>query len=81
MADRPEWCPFQSCTPCAVLGQGKLCSGKLPEPEEHGGDFNTHRFCMRSHSDDLPEWTFHIQINRSDAYQMRLVLGAPFGMI
>lgn len=41
-----------------------MCIGKLPENVPHGGDFNTHRMCLK---DVLPEdEIFDLQINSGD---------------
>lgn len=66
--ERPEWCPHHTCQfKCQT--QSSACVGALPEPVGHDGDFNTHRLCLHGAKDD-GEWTFDLQVNRSDAYHL-----------
>lgn len=50
-----------------------VCVGTLPQPEPHDGDFNTHRFCLHGAKDD-GEWTFDLQVNRSDVWNIKRIL-------
>lgn len=61
--EKPEWC---SRTTCQYLrnGAGIMCIGKLPKPEPHGGDFNTHRLCMLERETGLH--LVRLVINKTD---------------
>ena len=72
---KPEWCPFPACE-FLVNTQEAACIGRLPIPEAHLNDFNTHRFCIHSPEDE--NWHFNIQINRTDAWNFRRILNAVF---
>ena len=68
---RPLWCPWGDCEYMKDV-QGKACVGKLPIPQPHDGDFNTHRFCLdtvETHGE-----IFDLQINHTDAYLFTLLL-------
>jgi len=43
-----------------------MCCGRLPKPEPHDGDFNTHRFCLNNASDS--GGAFDLQINKTDVW-------------
>jgi len=49
-----------------------MCVGKMPSPEPHDDDFNTHRMCLDGADKD--GGTFDLQINKTDAYLMGLLL-------
>lgn len=74
--DRPSWCPHQSCG-FVCKSQDLICVGMLPMPEPHDGVDNTHRLCLRGAKDD-GEWTFDLQINRGDAWNLTRMLRAIF---
>ena len=69
MPDRPPWCPFPSCT-FLHQSQDAICAGRLPQPEDHRDDFNTHRLCFQ---DDTGGPPMNLQVNRSDLFWIRLV--------
>ena len=48
-----------------------MCVGELPKPEEHDGDFNTHRLCFDTR--ETGHGVFDLLINKSDAYGIRLL--------
>ena len=72
---RPEWCPHKNCG-FRVNSQDKVCIGKLLEPEPHDDDFNTHRFCLDTR--ETGHGIFDLQINQSDAWNMRRLLNIVF---
>lgn len=72
---KPEWCPFTDCI-FVVNTQDAACIGKLPTPEPHLDDFNTHRLCLHAREDE--DWHFNIQINKSDAWNLRRILDRAF---
>ena len=76
MAERPSWCPHSTCKPL-VGYDGALCIGELPEPAAHGAAENTHRQCFHGAPDDC-EWTFDLQINRGDAWNLWRLLRHVF---
>ena len=63
--ERPEWCPHSNCL-FAFRVTDAMCGGKLPEPEPHDRDFNTHRFCLNGASDS--GGVFDLQINKTDIW-------------
>jgi len=65
--ERPLWCPHSDCL-FKRRAVDHLCVGKLPHPEPHDGDFNTHRLCINA------EPIFDLQINNADAGWFRYVL-------
>ncbi len=73
MADtnkKPNWCPHANCIVLTCF-QDKMCSGKMPKPEPHDNDFNTHRLCLK---DSLPNnEIFDLQVNRTDMYHFGLI--------
>lgn len=61
--ERPDWCPHLDCL-FLRRAMDNICGGRLPQPESHNEDFNTHRFCL---VDVLPEdEIFDLQINKTD---------------
>lgn len=71
---RPNWCPHKKGCEYIMSVQAMICAGKLPEPEPHDGDFNTHRLCLK---DALPnDEIFDLQINSGDIYHFRRVFDA-----
>ncbi len=69
---RPGWCPHRCHYLMSV--QGKICAGKLPKPEQHEGDFNTHRVCMFGVLPNLE--VFDLQVNKTDLYHFERVFDA-----
>ena len=43
--ERPDWCQNPECRCLGSFG-GRICVGRLPEPEPHDDLFNTHNFCL-----------------------------------
>ena len=76
--DRPGWCPHQDCEVVCSMAGGHpdqvICGGRLPEPEAHGPDKNTHRLCV-AEVDSLSVM-LDLQINRSDLMYFRRVIDA-----
>ena len=70
--ERPMWCPHQDCVFCR-RSQDALCGGRLPKPEPHEGDENTHRFCIKTRE------VFDIQVNKTDCDGIRFILDALDG--
>lgn len=62
--ERPRWCPHKDACNFKKQAVDLLCCGELPEPIEHDGDFNTHRFCINNTEDN--HGIFDLQINKSD---------------
>lgn len=67
MTNRPTWCLHPECSPRRST-QNKACVGRLPQPEPHDGDHNTHRLCIEA------DGVFDLQINKSDAWWLRQLL-------
>jgi len=70
--EKPSWCEHEGC----LFLRGAvdcLCGGKLPAPEPHDGDFNTHRICIG------PEEVFDLQVNVSDLDWFRWIFDAIDG--
>jgi len=55
-----------------------LCAGKLPTPEPHDGDFNTHRICIAGVI-MLEGGVFDLQVNTTDLYHFRRLFDAIDG--
>lgn len=70
--ERPSWCPHGDCGFLRRI-QDSFCGGKLPSPEPHGGDMNTHRLCINA------EGVFDLQVNASDLDWFRWVFDAIDG--
>jgi len=68
---KPNWCPHKDCIQYKCF-QNTMCSGKLPEPERHNDDFNTHRFCLTGVLPDKK--IFDLQFNKTDAYYFKNLL-------
>lgn len=64
---RPNWCPHTNCI-CDIQIRNKMCIGKLPIPEPHESDFNTHRFCLDTREGEPQAAVFDLQINKIDAW-------------
>lgn len=76
--ERPTWCPHKDCA-YRVSTQAVACLGELPNPTDHDGTPNTHRFCMRGASDD-GEWLFKLELNQGDAAALVRIFSACFGL-
>ena len=70
--ERPAWCPHQDCVFCR-RSQDALCGGRLPKPEPHDGDENTHRFCINA------DGVFPLQVNKTDLGYFRWIFDALDG--
>lgn len=66
---KPGWCIHKDCI-FLIHTQMKICSGRLPKPVEHDGDYNTHRVCICFGINDI----FDFQVNRTDAFNLKRVL-------
>jgi len=74
--ERPSWCPHRDCE-FKKRAMDKLCSGRLPEPTSHDGDWNTHRLCING---VLPNnEVFDLMINKTDAWWLSYVLSEVVG--
>ncbi len=73
---RPDWCPHQDCQ-FLRAGAGLICGGELPEPEEHNGGENTHRFCLDTR--ETGHGIFDLQVNGNDLDWMRFIFDALDG--
>jgi len=71
--ERPMWCPHQDCVFCR-RSQDALCGGRLPKPEPHEGDENTHRLCVNTVGE-----VFDLQVNKTDLGYFRWILDALDG--
>jgi len=61
---RPQWCGHPDCLFCRRALDNPycgLCSGKLPEPHPHEGDFNLYRVCIRTDNE-----VFQLALNDAD---------------
>ena len=70
--ERPAWCPHQDCV-FSRRSQDALCGGRLPKPEPHEGDENTHRLCIKTGE------VFDLQVNKADLGYFRWILDALDG--
>jgi hypothetical protein len=43
-----------------------ICCGRLPKPEPHDDDFNTHRLCLNRAGEN--DGVFDLQVNKSDLF-------------
>jgi hypothetical protein len=75
MKDKPKWCPFADCIMIRNT-QNMMCCGKLPVPDPHLDDFNTHRFCLNL--SEFNEPPFELKINRTDAHLFRALFDAVY---
>jgi hypothetical protein len=62
---RPDWCINSDCL-FDIQSQDKMCIGKLPKPEPHDNDFNTHRLCIDTR--ETGHGIFDLQINWTDCW-------------
>lgn len=76
--NRPDRCAYPITCQMVVQTQDAMCIGNLYVPEAHENDFNTHRLCFFNSSPKDEEWSFHIQINKTDAWNLRRILDAVF---
>lgn len=72
--EKPSWCPHSDCV-FLRRAQDALCAGKLPTPEPHDGDLNTHRICISCPDSDV----FDLQVNTTDTYHFRRILDSIDG--
>ncbi len=70
--ERPTWCPHQDCV-FSRRSQDALCGGRLPKPEPHDGDENTHRLCIKAGE------VFDLQVNKTDLGYFRWIFDALDG--
>lgn len=54
-----------------------VCGGHLPEPAEHDGDFNHHRFCLNGAADNGS--VFDLRVNNTDLWWFRWLFDALDG--
>jgi len=66
--ERPPWCKHNDCF-FKKRHQDSLCGGWLSPPQEHNGDFNHYRFCIRFDDDQVID----IQVNDSDLQYFRSI--------
>ncbi|KKK90611.1 hypothetical protein LCGC14_2721290 [marine sediment metagenome] len=69
---RPKWCPHKDCI-FIRSADSRTCGGRLPEPSEHNGALNTHRFCM------YEGYSSCYKVNASDLDWFRWVFDALDG--
>ncbi|MHC4799935.1 MAG: hypothetical protein ACYTF1_25140 [Planctomycetota bacterium] len=74
---RPTWCPEIDCK-FKRIALEHMCIGELPEPLEHDGDLNTHRFCLNDHVEPI-NLTI-LLINSTDVSWMRWLFDEVFPM-
>lgn len=65
--NKPDWCLHKDCR-IKANSQQKACLGKLPKPEPHDNDFNTHRLCMDTR--ETGHGIFDLQINWTDSWNL-----------
>ena len=70
---QPNWCTHKDCQN-NILSQDKMCVGKLPYPEQHDNDFNTHRLCLDTR--ETGHGIFDLQINWTDAWNLIRLLNS-----
>lgn len=73
MRDKPTWCTHEDCV-FIRNSQEMLCCGRLPFPESHGVDYNTHRLCINTQ--ETGHGIFDLQVNNTDVYWLMMTLGA-----
>lgn len=67
VCDRPNWCPHPTCTPLRSA-QNAICGGRLPAPQPHHDDFNTHRLCLRAPRPGHGIELFDLEVNAADLW-------------
>lgn len=65
--ERPDWCRHRDCG-FVFRSQDAACAGRLPVPEVHEGDSNTHRLCLRNQVEG--EMVAELYWNRADAWHL-----------
>jgi len=70
--ERPSWCVHGDCE-FLRRAWDSLCGGRLPAPEGHEGDLNTHRLCINTGE------VFDLQVNASDLWWFRWIFNAMDG--
>lgn len=73
---RPEWCPHLTCTPLRSA-QNAICGGRMPVPQPHGADFNTHRLCLRAPRPGRGIEIFDLEVNATDLWWLGEVILKP----
>ena len=63
--ERPDWCPHITCQ-FIFREMDAACCGKLPTPEPHDGDTNSHRLCLNGVANS--GGVFDLQVNSSDLW-------------
>ena len=79
--EQPTWCPHKDCR-FKRRAMDKLCGGELPEPEEHDGGVNTHRFCINAGCINKTvkcDGIFDLQVNSTDLQWFRWIFDALDG--
>lgn len=71
--ERPSWCPHKDCIFLRRV-MDSACGGELPNPEPHGKDFNSNRFCMKEE-----QGVIDYQVNHSDLEWLRWIFDALDG--
>lgn len=78
--ERPSWCPHPDCE-FKRRTQDAICGGKLPEPQPHNGDFNTHRFCINESLSAKDSKVIDLQVNNTDLDYFRWIFDALDGKV
>ena len=68
---RPKWCPYGNCN-FEIHSQELMCRGKLPIPEQHDNDFNTHRLCIDTR--ETGHGIFDLQVNKTDLWNLKRII-------
>jgi len=68
---KPDWCPHKDCQ-VNIQSQNKMCVGKLPKPEPHDNDFNTHRICIDTR--ETGHGIFDLLVNRTDLWNLKRII-------
>lgn len=71
--ERPKWCPHIDCIFKRRVQDG-FCGGYLPVPQEHDGDYNTYRVCLRT-----DEALADFMVNKTDLEWLRWLFDALDG--
>lgn len=68
---KPDWCRHRATCRFIRSVSDSACGGRLPKPEPHDGDVNTHRICIRTNAD-----VFDLQVNRTDLWWLSELIGS-----
>lgn len=68
---RPDWCPHNDCV-FQIHTQNSMCRGKLPKPEPHDDDFNTHRLCIDTR--ETGYGIFDLKVNKTDLWNLKRII-------